>query len=366
MIALGNPTEAVNPAVLHTPGGFVWWYVDVITPDGDGLVLIWSYGLPFLPGYADAARQGRPVPPIERPSVNLALYRGGREQMYLLQEYPPAPYTGSDVQVIGGCRFERSTEGGRCLLEVTLDCPVPGSKQRLTGSLRLEGAHPDPGIAHADFGDSHVWTPLAAPATATARLRLGGRPVADLQGRAYHDRNTGMRPLHELGFRRWMWGRFPFGDAERVYYLLWPPNGGTPRCLGLTLYPDGSTREAPELVAQLGGERRSLFGLKRPGGLRLVQDNGQPWMDVQHTACVDAGPFYLRFQSEATLPGGERVLGWGELCEPYRVDRWLHRPLVRMRVHRPGGSNSLWLPLFNGPRGDRLARLMRHAFAPSG
>jgi hypothetical protein len=365
MIALGNPTEAVDPAVLEAPGGFAWWYMDVITPGGDGLVLIWSYGLPFLPGYADAARRGRPVRPIGRPSVNLALYRAGRERMYLLQEYPEAPYMGSDVQVIGGCRFRRRTEGGRCLLEATLDCPVPGSKQRLTGSVRLEGAGRVPGSVHAESDTSHVWTPLAAPATATVMLSLGGRLLADLQGRAYHDRNMGFRPLHELGIQRWMWGRFPFADAERVYYLLWPPNGGTPRCLGLTLYPDGSSREAAGLAVEIAGEQRSLFGLRRPRGIRLVED-GQPWMDIQHTASVDVGPFYLRFQSEATLPGGERSLGWGELCEPDRVDLRLHRPLVRMRVHRPAGHNSFWLPLFNGPRGDRAARLLRHALARSG
>jgi hypothetical protein len=28
-----------------------------------------------------------------------------------------------------------------------------------------------------------------------------------------------------------------------------------------------------------------------------------------------------------------------------------------MRSHRVGGSNSIWLPLFNGPRHDRLRRL---------
>lgn len=365
MIALGNPTEAIDPTVVEAPGGFAWWYMDLITPGGDGLVMIWSYGLPFLPGYADAARRGHPFRPIDRPSVNLALYSGGRERMYLLQEYPRSRYTGTDVQVIGNCRFERRGQGTRCVLEATLDCPVPGSKRRLTGRVLLEGPNRAPGTVPAEPHASHVWTPLAAPATASATLNLDGSPLAELQGRAYHDRNTGDRPLHELGIRRWMWGRFPFGKSERVVYLLWPQNGGEPRCLGLTMHPDGSTAEAAGLAAKLEGEQRSLFGVRRPQTIRLVQD-GQSWLDVRHTASVDVGPFYLRFQSEATLPHGERALGWGELCEPDRIDLRRHRPLVRMRVHRPGARNSLWLPLFNGPRGDRVARLMRHVLARSG
>jgi hypothetical protein len=292
--------------------------------------------------------------------VNLALYRGGQECLYLLQEHPEGPYTGNELQVIGDCRFERSTEAGRCVLQATLDCPVPGSTKRLTGSVYLEGTEPVPGSITSGTGASHQWTPLAAPASATVELRLGEQPVAAWRGRAYHDRNTGLHPLHELGIERWMWGRFPFGDAERVYYLLWPQGGGAPRCLGLVMYPDGTTSEVPNLQVELEGEQRSLFGVRRPGSLHLAQD-GQPWMSVNHTASVDVGPFYLRFQSEAVLPDGARALGWGELCEPDRVDLRRHRPLVRMRVHHATGGNSLWLPLFNGPREDRVRRLVRHA-----
>ena len=361
MIEMGNPTDAVDPAVLDAPGGFAWWYADVITPEGDGLVLIWSYGLPFLPGYADSARRGYPERPLSRPSVNIAVYRAGKEVAYLLQEYPETPFGATDAQVIGGCRFERQMDGGRCRLDVTLDCPVPGTRDRLMGTVRVEGAVPilDTGIGLST--GAHLWTPLAAPATASVSLDVGADPVVRIAGRAYHDCNTGLHALHDLGIERWMWGRFPFADGERIYYLLWPSDGGEARCLGLTVGRDGSMREAPGLTAELFGEQRTRFGLRHPGRIRL-QDGGL-WLDVHHRATVDSGPFYLRFQSEAVLPGGERVLGWGELCEPARVDLRRFRSLVRMRVHQTAAPNSLWLPLFSGPRQDRLARLIRHALA---
>ena len=63
---------------MRSPGGFTWFYVDIVDDQGQGATLIWSWGLPFLPGYAAASRAGRPQLPIERPSVNLVVYGGGR------------------------------------------------------------------------------------------------------------------------------------------------------------------------------------------------------------------------------------------------------------------------------------------------
>ncbi|CAN5710977.1 hypothetical protein BH23GEM7_BH23GEM7_06870 [soil metagenome] len=392
---------------LLAPGGFAWWYLDLITPGGDGLVLIWSYGLPFLPGYADGARRGRAQRPFERPSVNVVVYDRGRPSFYLLQEYgppPPSPLprkrergntilpnpsfsamAGSAVlpspglgggaggggavggavsiqphiQQIGDCHFESRVVDGRLTLEVSLDCPVPGSADRLTGQVRVEGvARPPEGRFSA--GDaSHRWTPLTGPAVGEATLDLGRTPVARLQGRAYHDRNGGRVPLHELGIQRWMWGRFPLEGCELIYYLLWPTaSGEPPRLLGLTIDREGRVRVTEELTVELGRERRGFAGIRWPETVILLRD-GTPWAMVRHSAVVDNGPFYLRFQSELTTGEGEHALGWGELCEPDRVDLALHRPLVRMRVHHASGRNSLWLPLFSGPRAGRIGRWAR-------
>ena len=382
MIALGSAMQETDPAFFTAPGGFAWWYLDLITPAGDGLVLIWAYGLPFLPGYAGAARRGRPQQPLQRPSVNLALYRAGRLEAYLLQEgfgeeaasyqlpaagEPPVlPAAGSrrpaasslnpESWLLGRSRFHTRVERGRRRVEVALDCAVPGSRERLTGRVRLDGvaAHD---VADAAPGEPHLWTPLTGPAQAEAALDFGGRPLARLRGRGYHDRNGGLRPLHELGMRRWMWGRFPLREHELIYYLLWPAGGGEPRVLALLVGADGGVQRRDDLRVELGAERRTLGGLLHPATIRLVDTRGRPWAGIEHVRKVESGPFYLRFQSEARLPDGERALGWGELCEPDRVDRALHRPLVRMRVHRPGAPNSRWLPLFSGPRPGRLRRL---------
>jgi carotenoid 1,2-hydratase len=395
MIHIGSAGREMDERFLRAPGGFAWWYLDLVSPDGDGLVLIWSYGLPFLPGYADAARRGEPEVPVARPSVNLVVYRQGKPVFYLLQEHDPDPpslsgcgtrsaepgteplvsadtafgYRRSEpaalmepVMRIGASRFASRVEGGRRVVEARLDCGLPGTSERLTGTVRVDGvARGADGHAPDPPDEPHVWTPLTGPATGEAVLRVGERLLARLSGRAYHDRNGGAVPLHELGLDHWMWGRLPFAERERIYYLLWPRDAREPlRCIGVEIDAQGRERRLEALRVERQAERRTLAGLRWAERLRLY-DGDRLWLEVKHRRVADSGPFYLRFLSEATAADGEHALGWGELCYPDRVDLAVHRPFVRMRVHRERGGNSMWLPLFTGPREDRVRRLLRHA-----
>lgn len=362
MIEIGSAGGGVDPAVLRSPGGFLWWYVDVVTPRGDGAVLIWSWGLPFLPGYAASARAGSAQHPADRPSVNLAVYRGGRPDFYLLQELPADaadPSSPEACQRLGGCTFARAVSDGRLTLDAALDCALPGGLGRLTGTLRLEGVARSVEAAPAPAGDAppHVWTALTGPATASLELAVGGRPFASIAGRAYHDRNAGRVPLHGLGIGRWMWGRFPFADREAIYYLNWPSDpAAAPVLLGVEIDAAGRTAVFP-VEAALGPERAAFPGVTRPETIVLRRD-GAEWLRVRHTVVGDAGPFYLRLLSEG-VSGGETATGWSELCLPDRVDLARHRPFVRMRVHRAAGPNSRFLPWFTGPRAGRMARAVR-------
>lgn len=361
MIEIGSALRGDAPALGRPSGGFAWWYADLIAPSGDGAALIWSYGLPFLPGYAGAARRGQPERPRARPSVNVVAYRAGRPSVYLLQEYAEAEADGiadTGVQRIGACRFARWVENGRLRLDAELDCALPGGGERLTGTLRVEGtARGADALAHPG-GAPHLWTPLSGPATGELLLRLGGQTVAEVRGRGYHDRNTGDCPLHTLGMDRWIWGRFPFADRERIAYLLWPADGGAPRAIGLEVRADGTTGHQGPLRIRSCGRRWAPVGPHLPAEIELGWE-GRRWLALRTRRPADVGPFYLRFLCEAEDERGERALGWGEIVRPERVDLALHRPFVQMRVHRTAGPNSPWLPLFSGPRRGRVRRLMR-------
>ena len=381
MMHLGPDSEL--PDNLDAPGGFAWWYVDAVDADGNGMVCIWAWGLPFLPGM-----RAHPTPARLRPSVNLALYEGGRCVYFLLQELRPDEATRDGAETdaqswtFGPNRFRSTRSGGRLALEGHLDLPVPGSRARLRGGFTLEGVHPTWGF-HGDTHVPHRWTPLCLPASATVDLATDDGFAFALKGRGYHDRNQSTVPLTAIGARSWSWGRVAQPDAEVVHYLLEPdiaiqgaegarplrnasperggrgplhpsaaaPEAGRPLHLALRVGLDGTTHvgEAPD--ADLTAPRRDLYGVPWHGHVQVGADR------VRYLDPVESGPFYLR---HPLLDPETGARGWGERVVPARIDVPWQRPLVRMRVHGPDPRHdSAWLPIFSGPTTGRVERLVR-------
>lgn len=376
MIALCSADHAPDPAVLHSPGGFTWFYVDIVDERGLGATVIWSWGLPFLPGYAGAARSGRPELPITRPSVNVVIYEQGRERFYLLSELPPEQCEWSaDGR---SWRLGRSTfrwtdtpaaDGGAPTRELLacLDLALP-TGGRATGELRIRGRlRRDPEGGSDAGGDdpagAHHWTPMIAAATASLDLKT---PAGRLRvaGRGYHDRNSAGRPLHGLGIRSWWWGRLALPGRDLVFYQLMPTDtDAAPRDLVVELRADGSCRARENAGLRIGRLRRSTWGLRWPTTASFRDPDGRE-VTVEISALLDNGPFYQRYQLHGrcvTDEGTDEGFGMGENVVPDRVDTSLLRPLVRMRVHRDGGPNSMWLPLFSGDSTGRWGRLLTRA-----
>jgi len=134
--------------------------------------------------------------------------------------------------------------------------------------------------------------------------------------------------------------------------------------LGIERGVDGSEREV-ELEVRMEGKIRGIAGMRSPRRLILTV-GGRAWLDVRHTVVSDDGPFYLRLLSEGTAADGETATGWSEVVRPDRIDLARHRALVRMRVHRTSGANSIWLPLFTGTREGRIRRLLRQVIGRGG
>jgi hypothetical protein len=350
LIGLADPSKPLDHGLLDAAGGFAWWYVDLVDAHGNGCVIIVSFGLPFLPGREGASRSGRRSLPRQRPSVNVAVYRGGRRALYLLHEVDaddavwPA---GGETARVGASRLSSGTVDGvrRCLAE--LDLPLPGRGGRLTGRVEVSG--PEVRVDATPTGDPrHQWTPLCTATVGHADLEVDGRPFLRVRGRGYHDRNGSTLPLAALGIRHWLWGRAPVGGAERIWYLLWPEHG-EPVAWGLEVGSDGAAVVREHLEVRRQGLRLGWFGLPWHRRLTLRLD-GQPWLDVEHARLVDDGFFYQRWQARVRGPGGEQGLGFAEAVRPGRVDRWWNRWLVRMAVHHASRPNSPFLPLFSGAR----------------
>lgn len=359
MLSVRHSDGEALQRVLASKGGFAWWYVDLVDDDGNGAVLIWFYGLPFLPG----ARLN--PPPSARPGINLVTYEAGRPTGYVLQQLAPEDVDwtpGSTTWRFADSRLRADVDGDRVRLEGSLDIVLPSPGGRWRGELYVEGPRCRFDGPTDDAGE-HGWSPFTCFAQGSLSMRAPGRAPFHLEGRAYFDTNASERPLHDLGIADWRWGRYAFDDHELIYYLVWPEREDTPDIqLLLRVEPNGKVVSHVRPRCELLLPRRNVYGLTFPRELRLLSDDGAD-VTIRHRHVVDEGPFYLRFISEAEEAGGKRAVGVAERVVPSRVDRPWQRPFVKMRRHEVNGDNSMWLPLFSGPREQRWSRLLR-AWAP--
>lgn len=345
-IAEPQPRQTVDAAT--SKGGFLWWYVDLRTPSGDGLVVIWSLGLPFLPlARADVA-------PISRPAVSVAHYVDGKPHLYLLQDYRSGDAeldlkTGSGT--IGRSSYAITSRGSEVRLFITLNEPIPSSNDRLQGTVLVNG--PTTGLGSSQYASSrHIWAPKTVHAEGYASLSYGGQ-AHELRGSAYFDSNVSNTPLHSQGILSWNWGRITFPDYTLVYYEVEDTEGTRLR----HLYRQGAHSELVRLRGRLafGRIERGFYGLKAPREVVIGAQDVSIWAEA--IALVEDGPFYARGLLRAHDHNGKKGCGFCETVVPSKIDQPWQRPLVRMRTHQVGGHNSVFLPLFNGPTKGRMDRL---------
>lgn len=365
MLTLTAPQRRLSPEFLDTvsgfSGGFSWWYVDLRNDDGDGVVFIAGFGLPFLPPRSGSSSSTASMAaPRERPCVNLAVYRGGKQIWYALQELDEdaCDVAGSDdddeVYGFGASVVRVARNSGRIDVSVDVDIDVVGVA-RATGRIEVSGAaRSDDTIAVAVDGAvesavDHDWSPQTGVADGRASLVLDGVSF-DVVGRGYHDRNGARRSLTDLGIERWAWGRFSSANDEKIVYAL-RSTTGEDQVIGLTIDRDGRTTHHAGLRLIVTKQRRSVFGVDVAHGVEVVADDGSVFVGFSVDSVVERGPFYVR--SFVRHAGGHGVF---EQVWPGRIGLARHAPLVEMRVARRA-SSSMWLPLFCGHASSRLARL---------
>lgn len=326
MLDLLKTDDLIPAQILGQSGAFVWWYLDLVDHSGDGLVLIWSFGLPFLPA---------PGLPRERPGLALSAYKDGQVEYQLVTELPDGEILPEGWR-LGDCWITQSTGPGGSAFSAELQLPTPHG--RLTG--RILGHNPALAIPGSTTKAVHGWGPLGGLGAGEARLRVGDWS-AELKGALYRDRNYSLQPLDGLGIDSWVWGRAAHKGQLVIWYLV----EGTHPVSKVFLERDGQLLQL-EARVEAQGWTRDRYGRRWARQLTLHTDEG-PWV-VEQRAPVDRSPFYLRHP--VTLEhAGERSAGWGELVVPDRLDRPWMRPFVNMRIQRMG-SNSPLLPYFTGPK----------------
>jgi hypothetical protein len=354
MIEISSPNPVHFAQALNSRGGFAWWYIDAVDAKGNGCVVVWSFGLPFLPG----SRKGERA--ATRPCIHFAAFRDFKPEIYQLTQYEAvdaeiSPECGSGRIGRSSFRISEDIAGVRAQLE--LDEPMSGTSERLRVSLSVSGSSVRVSSSRSSESEEpssvHKWCPRSV--SASASLAINGETWGkDL--RAYFDSNASTEGLHLLGIREWIWGRVSFGDKTLVYYEVTGDDGSRRSFLFLDsrdgLVPvSGSLRTA--------SYRRGLYGAQAPRTLEIETSELSFRLSVQ--AVVDDGPFYQRFLLRGQSPSLGEGSGVGELVIPGKVDVPWQRVFVNMKTLKTSGSNSKWLPLFTGTRGTRLSRLIHSA-----
>jgi carotenoid 1,2-hydratase len=336
---------------LQTPGGFVWWYADLVNERGDGCVLIWSFGLPFLPG-----SRTKPVA-RSRPALHFAYYKGGREQFYLLSEHTEGDCrlnTTTGSLEMGSSRVLLVEEGETVRLVAHLDEEVFGTSERLKVHLEVIGTSFRCNGASSE--SAHIWSPRTVRAQGSATVQCG-KLDEELDGSGYVDSNASSQPLHEQGISSWRWGRVAFPEGTLVFYDV-AAEGGESETLAFVEGEQG--RVSDGFQVSFRRYRRGKYGVSCPRAVEIEGGGCRYNVELRHL--VDDGPFYQRFLLSGVDSRGHVGSGVGECVLPSRVDVPWQRPFVRMKTFDLGGKNSMWLPLFTGNRHGRGRRLVRRLF----
>ncbi len=383
-LALSDPSKPVPRTVLDAPGGFLWWYVDLRHASGDGAVLIWSFGLPFLPAY----RRTRGATPAGHPALNVVVYRSGTPVFYHLQRFGRADAEMSADQThfrfgASEIRLVRRAAGG-VGVHADLQIRESGSEAEARVVFSVQGkaavwhggdAARDDGLGSAACAVSelstsgqahevrassvHAWTPLLASGSGVCTLET---PTLNLRipGEAYLDRNHSTKGLHALGIKRWDWGRVSASGTTYAYYVFESDaQKGAKASHVFRFTADGNVVHLPGWQATLTSARPSRYGVRIPRGV-VLREGGAARLKLRRDAVVDQSPFYVRsFLKDDSDKGW---LGTSEVILPGRIDIPWQTPLIKMRVQPHSGERpSTFLPLFQGSRPDRLRRLARGA-----
>lgn len=265
------------------PGGYLWWYFDGFSPDGEHAVTVIAFvGSVFSPTYFRARRRHIDADPLAHCGFNVVVHGPGTDA-WAFSEYRGTDVARSaDVLALGRNRIVR-TDGG---VEITIDERTTPWGRPLRGRIVLDAGSWRPEQYALDVHARHLWWPVAPHARVAVELDI---PALVFTGAGYHDSNRGIEPL-EQALHGWTWSRSTDGASTSMLYDVTDRHGGVQR-LGLRYGPDSIERIDPGATLPLG---RTRWGLART----TRSDDGATLVRT----LVDA-PFYSRSLFES---GGVR------------------------------------------------------------
>jgi carotenoid 1,2-hydratase len=269
-----------------SPGGYLWWYLDVLSDDGPhALTIIVFVGSVFSPFYFRARRRGEPEPE-NHPAVNVALYGPRGERGWVFTERDGGALERSDSRLVIG---PNQVGWEKDALMVRFDERTAPVGSPLVGEVRLHPVRCFDAPVTLDEAGRHHWWSVAPKARAEVKLSA---PALRFSGSAYHDSNWGDEPLED-GFSYWNWSRAELAEGTAVLYDAVRREGGA-QPLGFLYRDDGTVAslEAPASVRLAN----TLFRV--PRATRTDQSGG-----AKVVRTLEDTPFYNRSELQTRLSG---------------------------------------------------------------
>jgi carotenoid 1,2-hydratase len=301
------------------PGGYLWWYVDALSDDGDyGLSIIAFVGSVFSPYYALArSLQGGVADPENFCALNVALYGKGGKRWTMTERGRERIHRSAKHFQIGPSRLQWN--GQELVIDIDeINVPWP---QRVRGRVTVRPEGLCNFVTALDTEGLHHWGPIAPCSRVQVEM---DSPGLSWRGHAYMDSNEGDEPV-DLGFLDWDWARAEMTNGDTcVVYDVRPKNGAN-RVVSQRFSPDGSYTpfEAPgrhQLPASAWRIQRAMCS----------ESSAAP----QILSTLEDTPFYARSLLKTRLLGEDltavheslnipRLVSWPvRLMLPWRMPRW--------------------------------------------
>jgi carotenoid 1,2-hydratase len=303
-------------------GGYLWWYLDAISDDGEQAVtLIVFVGSVFSPYYHSARSRG-PADPENHCAFNTILYGPGtRKRWSMTERGRDSMQRGPHTLRIGPSQLHWT--GSELRADINERCaPFP---RRMRGRITLT---PTPLTGHSlslDPAGRHRWHPLAPIARVEVAMES---PAVHWQGTGYLDSNEGSEPLAR-GFSGWDWSRETSADGTcRVHYETRVENS-QPRRLALSFRNDGSLRQEESALHSITLPQttvwrmgRSTLGQGQTAGARVartLEDTPFYARSLIHREEDGGAPRHAMHESLCLRRFEQR---WVQSLLPFRMPRW--------------------------------------------
>ena len=300
------------------PGGYLWWYVDALSDDGEhGLSIIAFVGSVFSPYYALARRlQGGVADPENFCALNVALYGKGGKRWTMTERGRQHIQRSAHHYQIGPSSLQWN--GQALTIDIDeINVPWP---QRVRGRVTVRPEGLCRFVTALDNEGRHRWGPIAPCSRVQVEMES---PGVTWQGHAYMDSNEGDEPV-ERGFRDWDWARAEMrnGDTSVVYDVR--PQHGPGRVVAQRFSSDGSHQafEAPgryPLAASAWRIQRAMCS----------EANVAPTI----VSTLEDTPFYARSLLKTRLLG-EELTAVHETLDIPRLVSWPVRLMLPWKMPR--------------------------------